>query len=151
LRDDIFNLCLLSDCAPMTVYCATFPVSIAAVSAVHDFLDVLSQERCSAVAVHDLKVAVEEMFVNIVAHSDAGGQSDVITVTLDVADDAVRATLEDSAMAFDPLTATPPDLDSPLHERQTGGMGIYLARQLVDDMSYRREGGRNVLTLSIKV
>jgi len=61
LRGGIFNLCLLSGWA-------IFPVSIAAVSAVHDFLDVLSHGRCSVLAVHDFKVAVEGVFVNIVAH-----------------------------------------------------------------------------------
>lgn len=48
---------------------------------------------------------------------------------------------------FDPLSREDPDLSQELSQRSVGGLGIYLARQMADEMSYKRENGRNVLSV----
>ena len=62
--------------------------------------------------------------------------------------DAVSLEIHDQAPAFNPLETAPPDLDVPLDERPAGGLGLYLARSVVDGMEYERVGGENRLRLT---
>ena len=56
----------------------------------------------------------------------------------------------DDGMEFDPLKRTAPDVDAPVDARQTGGLGIYLVRQLAEEVKYERRGGKNILTVKLK-
>ena len=58
---------------------------------------------------------------------------------------AVKITFADSGIPFDPLNAPPPDVNLPAEERPIGGLGIFLVRELMDDVSYRYENGKNTL------
>ena len=54
----------------------------------------------------------------------------------------------DDGKPFDPLTEAPvPDVNAPMDERPIGGLGVFLVRKLMDELTYRREEGRNHLTL----
>jgi serine/threonine-protein kinase RsbW len=94
-------------------------------------------------------LALDELVANIVQHGlpTDGHETILISITLD----AVQLGMEisDPGRAFDPLHETPPpDLDSPLEQRRVGGLGVHFVRTMMDDVAYRREGDRNVLTLS---
>ena len=52
-----------------------------------------------------------------------------------------------SGAAFDPSAAPPPDLAIPLHQRDPGGLGIHLMRQMTDRVEYRRTDGHNRLRI----
>ena len=56
--------------------------------------------------------------------------------------------VEDDGKPFDPLQAPPPDLTLPLEKRPIGGLGIHLIRNLMDEVTYARVGGRNVLKMA---
>jgi anti-sigma regulatory factor (Ser/Thr protein kinase) len=56
--------------------------------------------------------------------------------------------LRDGGTAFDPKTAKRPSLREMINREQMGGLGIFLARHLMDDFDYRREDDENVLTMS---
>ena len=61
--------------------------------------------------------------------------------------DHIAITMRDRAPAFDPTTLAPPDLSTPLHERRTGGLGVYLMRVLTNNLVYnaRPEGGNELV------
>ena len=59
----------------------------------------------------------------------------------------VTAEVSDDGRAFDPLKVPPPDLESDLQSRPVGGLGVHFIKTLMDEVSYRREGGRNILTM----
>ena len=86
-------------------------------------------------------LACEEAFVNIVSHSRA----EHAWYALSEDDAVVEATLADDGVPFDPLSAEP--VDRQFEDLDAGGMGIGLYRSLATDVRYRREGGRNILTL----
>ncbi|PKL55888.1 MAG: ATP-binding protein, partial [Methanomicrobiales archaeon HGW-Methanomicrobiales-6] len=65
-------------------------------------------------------------------------------------DDAVRVTIIDDGVAFDPLTAPPPPLDVPAEERPIGGLGIHFIRTVMDSVTYARKDGKNVLSMEKK-
>lgn len=63
-------------------------------------------------------------------------------------DGKVIVTLRDDARAFDPTQIAEPDIDADLDERPIGGLGIHLARAMMDDINYRHIDGRNQITLT---
>ncbi len=94
------------------------------------------------------KLVIEELGVNIVnyGHDDEEGHA----IEIEIVSNPESLTIEiiDDGRPFDPLTeAPPPDTRSPLEDRPLGGLGIHLVRSMVDEISYRREGSRNRLTL----
>lgn len=102
-------------------------------------------------AAYSLRLATEELFVNIVRHGY--GQQAVagaVAIEAGVADDRVWLRLIDSADAFDPFAAaTPAGLDQPLQERQPGALGLYLTRHAVDAASHEYVDGRNRTTVAV--
>lgn len=98
-----------------------------------------------------LTLVLEEVFTNIVRHGYPAEGGHEVTIRLESSGGAVTAVIEDDARYFDPLQAPVGDLDAPLEERRIGGLGIHLIRTLMDDAAYRRDGGRNVLTLRKKL
>jgi serine/threonine-protein kinase RsbW len=56
----------------------------------------------------------------------------------------------DSGVPFDVTSLTDPDLTADVGERKIGGLGIFLVKKMVDEVKYRREIDRNILTLTIK-
>ena len=102
------------------------------------------QEQWPDDLIFKLHLILEELGLNAMTY---GGASSVRVI---ISEDAGRVTIEisDDGGAFDPLNDAPePDVDAALEERRIGGLGVHLVRTLTNDLSYRREGGRNHLTL----
>ena len=53
-------------------------------------------------------------------------------------------------MPFDPTVASDPDLAADLKDRPIGGLGIFLVKRIMDDVSYTWEDGKNILTMTKK-
>ena len=98
--------------------------------------------------VFQIKLVVEEIGTNIVKYGyDDEGDSD-IRITLTSECDALTMEIIDGGKPFDPFAeAPPPDLDSPIPDRPIGGLGVYLVQKLMDESQYRRENGKNKVTL----
>ena len=94
-----------------------------------------------------IQLALEELLRNIISHAypDRGEHQVEIAFARD--DTHVTTTISDDGIPFNPLNAPPPDLDAALEERSIGGLGIHLARNVVDDFAYAWNGGRNVVTI----
>ena len=69
-------------------------------------------------------------------------------MTLRHAEGTLSLTFADRGVPYDPLSAPPPDLSRPLAERAPGGLGLFIVRKTMDAVDYRRDGDRNVLTLT---
>ena len=83
------------------------------------------------------------MLSNIVNHG--GG---TIELGIKLAGRALTATIADDGPPFDPLGRAAPDTDLGIDEREIGGLGIHLVRELMDELGYARENGRNLLRLT---
>lgn len=96
-----------------------------------------------------LLVAVEEAFVNICsyAYPDGEGEAEVSCAT---EGDAFVFEIADSGSPFDVLSLPEPDTTLDIMEREIGGLGVYFIRRLTDDVSYRRENGKNILRMALR-
>jgi len=97
----------------------------------------------------EIELALEEILVNIFNYAYPGGQGDVAIRCRCDAGGRLVVEIADDGVPFDILTRAEPDLDAAIEERNIGGLGIFFVRQFVQEIGYRREGGRNVLTLAI--
>ena len=129
---------------------AKFPATVEMVQEVVSHVTAAA-EHCGldASRLPHIELAVEEAAVNV-SHYAYGGSTGELVVRTSCQDDELRIELEDSGAPFDPLAAPPPDLEAPLEERRIGGLGIFLVRKVCDEVLYRREGDRNILTLVLR-
>ena len=105
------------------------------------------QENWSLALVGKTNLVLEELAMNTINHGHDEGLHE-ITVTFNSTDDALTIDVVDDGKPFDPLNDAPiPDINAPIHERTVGGLGVLLVRKLMDELTYRREEGRNHLTL----
>ena len=93
-------------------------------------------------------LAVEEIFVNIASYAYAPGTG-IATVCIEIDDDPPVATIafSDSGVPFDPLKKADPNVTLPAEEREIGGLGIFMTRKFMDNVTYTYKDGKNVLTL----
>jgi anti-sigma regulatory factor (Ser/Thr protein kinase) len=93
-------------------------------------------------------LAVEEVTINIVKYAYRDGPQGTIAVEISPSAVELAVQIADTGRAFNPLTTAEPRLDAPLEEREIGGLGIYLARKVMDRIDYERRDEKNILTLS---
>jgi len=111
----------------------------------------LEENDVSGAPADSVQLALEEVVTNVIKYGfDDDGAHDV-RVSLSVGEDAVLLSIEDDGHPFDPLQAPEPDLDAPLEQRQVGGLGLHLVRQMVDEATYRRVGDTNRIELRVAV
>jgi anti-sigma regulatory factor (Ser/Thr protein kinase) len=107
--------------------------------------DVAREAGLGSDATYRLRLAAEELLTNIIRHgyADHPGQP-TIQVHAEVLPDRVRLRLSDSAAPFDPVAAPPPaGLDLPLQHRVAGALGLYLAKDAVDEITHEYAGGNH--------
>ncbi len=102
--------------------------------------------------IREVELALEEALVNIVsyAYDEPAGKIQIRSFR-DDAQSRWLIQITDQGKPFDVAKASDPDIQAPLSEREIGGLGIYLIRKLMDDVSYERRGNRNILTLYVKL
>lgn len=127
----------------------TVPARREAFAALSAWLEArLAPLKPSPKARRQLLVAADEILTNVASYAyppDAPGE---LQVTLRHAAGALSLTFADRGTPYDPLTAPPPDLTLPLAERAPGGLGLLIVRKTMDAVAYRRDGDRNLLTLT---
>ena len=103
---------------------------------------------CSPKALMQINVAVEEIFVNIAHYAYSGkiGEA-VIEVEIDDEPKTVTITFIDRGVKFDPLAKPDPDVTLSVKDRQIGGLGIFMTKKFIDELSYEYRDGQNVFAM----
>lgn len=107
---------------------------------------------CEAVGFDELttvqmNLAVEECVVNVVDYAYPEDTQGDIMVDVEANEGCLSFSVSDQGVAFDPTKKGDVDTTLPAEERQIGGLGIFLIKSIMDDVSYERSEGRNVLTM----
>ena len=96
----------------------------------------------------DVTLAVDELVTNAIGYGYDDDGEHRIDIALRLEGDTLTVEVADDGKAFDPLQAPEPDMSTPAEKRASGGLGIFLVRRTMDTVAYRREDGRNVVTLT---
>lgn len=112
----------------------------------------LERHGCSARVQTQIEMAMEEVFVNIVSYAYQPNDGDV-EIRCEMSEDPIRITIQflDSGHPFDPLTIEDPDTSEEGLTEHEGGLGIFMVKNMVDEVRYSYEGGKNILTITKKL
>ena len=109
---------------------------------------ILESMGCSMKVQMQIDVAVEEIFVNIAHYAYPSGDGEaVIRVGADEANRAVSITFIDQGIPYDPLKNEDPDITLSAEDRPIGGLGIFMVKKSMDDVSYEYKDSQNQLTI----
>src|SRR5206468_8153005 len=92
-----------------------------------------------------VNVALDELLANALSHGRTGPDPCSVTVEVQLDQERVTVIFTDDGMPFDPFERNAPDTTLSLEERSSGGLGIHLVGQLMDQVSYQRREGHNVV------
>ena len=114
--------------------------------------EVLEKYGCPTDTQIQIDIAVEEIYVNIAnyAYNPEVGEA---TITCRVEKEPLRVIIEfqDGGVAYNPLDREDPDIELTAEERDIGGLGIYMVKNSMDNVSYRYESGKNIFTIEKKL
>ena len=98
--------------------------------------------------VYQVNLALEEILVNIAKYAYAPNEG-LIDISYEISDDSkqLKVIIRDKGKAFNPLEKEEPDFDSSVENRKIGGLGIYIVRNIMDDVKYERINDENVLEI----
>ena len=127
----------------------TIAAKIENIEAVTDFVnEQLEALDCPMKAQMQIDIAIDELFSNI-AHYAYNPEIGQATVRVEVIEDplAVTITFIDNGVPYDPLAKADPDTTLSAEERDIGGLGIYMVKKTMDDITYEYKDGKNILAI----
>ena len=127
----------------------TLPNDINTIPQLSEFIDTLCEElEIDMATVMSLNLAMEEAVVNVMDYAYPEGTTGEICIEAIADDTQLHFVISDSGKPFDPTAKADVDITLSAEERPIGGLGIHLIRQIMDDVSYERKDGKNILKLS---
>ncbi len=150
--DDITMLCLIYHGEGTPIKETTVAATIENIETVTDFVnEQLEAAGCSVKAQMQIDIAIDEIFSNIVhyAYGEKGGD---VTVRIELPGNPKEAVLTfvDSGIPYNPLEQSDPDISLSAEERKIGGLGIFMVKKTMDDMTYEYKDGKNILKITKK-
>jgi serine phosphatase RsbU (regulator of sigma subunit) len=116
------------------------------------FLDnFFEQNQIDPSLLPSVNLALEEALANVIMYAYPEGKSGEVTLTAKVEDDAIYMKISDEGIPFNPLQQQEANLDVSLEERQIGGLGIHLIKEIMNEVNYVYKDGKNVLTMTYDV
>ena len=130
-----------------------FPAKTESLSDVLAFIEQrLETFGCSMKLQIAICVAIEEVFVNVAHYAYKDGNGNVeFNISFDEETRLVTFKMTDSGVPFDPLKKEDPDISLSAEERNIGGLGIFITKKTMDNVSYAYENGKNILTMTKKI
>jgi len=104
-------------------------------SVIADFITKTAKKLGVEKDIHKVQVAIEEACVNIIKYA-YGGEGGIIAISSELQNDDLVITITDKGKPFDHTSIPLPDLESDIHKREIGGLGIHVMRKLMDNVKY---------------
>lgn len=99
----------------------------------------------------NLNLVIEEMVVNVISYAYPEGKTAEIGLLAESDGKELTFVLSDKGVAFDPTKKESADMDVNPAERDLGGMGIYIVKNIMNEVSYQRLEGKNLLTMKKEI
>jgi len=116
---------------------------------IDNIADCAKKEGLHQKRVGEIQISTEEALVNIFNYAYEGVDGEVEINCKMENNEKFIVEIIDSGVPFDALSLKPPDVTAGISERGIGGLGVYLMKQLMDEVHYKRVGEKNILTLVI--
>ena len=128
------------------------PNDIETIPQLNEFIDSVAEEVGLEMSLTmSLNLALEEAVVNVMEYAYPEGQKGDVEIEVTADQEWMTFVIMDTGIAFDPTMKEDADTTLSAEERPIGGLGIFLVRQLMDVIDYKRQDNKNVLTLRKKL
>ena len=108
----------------------------------------LEANNCPMRVMLEIDVAAEEIFVNVASYAYTSGVGSVaIEVNFEDHPKAVAIRFIDSGIPYNPLEKEDPDVTLPAEKRGIGGLGVFMVKKSMDEVTYEYKDGKNHLTI----
>ena len=127
----------------------TIAATVESIETVTDFVnEQLEALDCPMKAQMQIDIAIDELFSNI-AHYAYNPETGNATVQVEVVENplAVIITFIDNGVPYDPLKSDDPDTTLSAEERDIGGLGIFMVKKTMDEITYEYKDGHNILSI----
>ncbi len=127
----------------------TLPATIENIEKVTDFVnEQLEEIKCPMKAQMQIDIAIDELFGNI-AHYAYNPETGPATVRVEVTEEPISVviTFIDHGVPYDPLKKDDPDITLSAEERAIGGLGVFMVKKTMDEISYEYRDGKNILRI----
>ena len=127
----------------------TIAATVENIETVTDFVnEQLEALDCPMKAQMQIDIAIDELFSNI-AHYAYNPEKGDATVRVEVVEDplSVVITFIDNGVPYDPLKQADPDISLSAEEREIGGLGIFMVKKTMDEITYEYKDGQNILRI----
>ena len=147
--DDITALALrFVGCSEATSMEICITNDIKAINAVYDQFHAFSEKHAFSKKVRArVNMALDELLSNIILYAYQDELKHDIEVKVILSGCRLILTITDDGVPFNPFTVKTPDTNLTLDEKEVGGLGIHLVREMFDRVSYKRRIGQNVVTI----
>lgn len=127
----------------------TLAATVENIAAATDFVtEQLEILGCPMKAQMQFAIAVDEFFGNIAYYAyPYGGGTATVQVCAREEGRQVIVTFMDEGIPYNPLAKEDPDIALSAEDRPIGGLGIFMVKKSMDDMQYRYEDGKNILSV----
>lgn len=125
---------------------------IAEISKLNQFIEEIGDEFSLAPdLVFNLTLVMEEAVVNVINYAYPKEEHEKIYVSARLNGGSIIMVIADNGKEFDPTLAPEADITLSAEERPIGGLGIFLIRNIMNEVKYERIEGKNILTLEKKL
>lgn len=114
--------------------------------------DFLSARAISRDVIFQIDLALDELLTNTIqwGYGNKDEEENNININIELIDQSIFISIEDNASPFNPLNMPDPDVEASLQDRPIGGLGVYLVRQVMDEVTYERKNNKNILSMRLK-
>lgn len=132
---------------------ASFRAETESVHKIQDFVKtgLARKDEVSPKTLMHVDLVIEELVVNIVTHGFKDQTKGAIYVESRSDGSRLYIRISDNGIPFNPLESDPPDIEAAITEREPGGLGIFMVKQVAEQIDYTRQPDRNRLDLVIKL
>jgi len=117
------------------------------ISVITNFVnDELDKYNCPEKEKIKVDIVIDELVTNVSKYA-YGEETGMITVQIEMAENNICMAFIDSGIPYNPLERAEPDVTLSVDDRPIGGLGIYLVKKLMDDITYEYADGKNILKI----
>ena len=129
--------------------CITVEAELSNIPKVTAFIDAQLEELCCPFKSQmKIDVVIDELFSNIARYAYPNGKGDVkIETAYNKADRTFSIAFIDGGTPYNPLKKDDPDISLSAEEREVGGLGIFMVKNMVDEITYNYKCNKNILTV----
>ncbi len=99
--------------------------------------------------INKINICSEEIFVNIASYAYPEKEG-MVEVSINKAGNEIILKFEDFGISYNPLEKPDPDITLSLEERQLGGLGIFMVKEMAENVIYERKNDKNIITIIFK-